>query len=315
MKSSSSTHEVEKNKITVQNEHKSYQNAGKKLVSILSNGSRGDIQPLIGLALELSKTYRVRILTNSGSAQKFVESFPGLEYVEIWPYDSQDILRNNQSIRNSIAQADTFKFLQMLDELEQENAPMMMQNFLNEMRQNTPDLLLAGPVAEYMMHYARRVLKLHVLQFYLQTILYNPNHAPLGLPKLPFGMHYYLLLFVAKSMFKNFERFDKLVIQMGERPLSLSQTEYMQNESNSFKGFASHKFLICQSPLFRNVLRPGADPERYIYTGACIVEAEHQRKYNDNFGGDDGQKQIESFLDEDKKNKPVYLGFGSMLGT
>ena len=149
----------------------------------------------------------MRILTNAGSAQKLVESFPGLEYVEIWPYDFQEILRNNQGYLNAMAQADTFKVFQMLDELEQENAPMMMQNFLNEMRQNTPDLLIAGPLAEYMMHYARRVLKLHVLQFYLQTILYNPNHAPLGLPKLPFGMHYYLLLLVSKSIFKNFERF------------------------------------------------------------------------------------------------------------
>ena len=154
MKSSPRTHEVEKNTITVQNEHKSYQN-GKKLVSILSNGSRGDIQPLIGLALELSKTYRVRILTNAGRAQKFVESFPGLEYVEIWPYDFQEILRNNQGYLNAMAQADTFKVFQM-----------------SEMRQNTPDLLIAGPLAEYMMQYARRVLKLHVLElrlFWIKT--------------------------------------------------------------------------------------------------------------------------------------------------
>ena len=117
----------------------------------------------------------------------------------------------------------------------------------------------------------------------------------MGLPKLPFGIQYYLLLLVVKIIFKNFERFDKLVIQIGERPLSLTQTEFMQYVSNGFKGFISHKILICQPPLFRNVLRPGADPERYIYTGACIIDAEHHRKYNDNFGGDDGQKQIESF--------------------
>ncbi len=79
----------------------------------------------------------------------------------------------------------------MLDELEQENAPMMMKNFLNEMRQNTPDLLIAGHLTQYMIHYTRRVLKLHVLELRLQTrILYNPDHAPMGLPKLPFGMHY-----------------------------------------------------------------------------------------------------------------------------
>ncbi len=108
-----------------------------------------------------------------------------------------------------------------------------------------------------------------------------------------------------KIIFKNFERFDRLVIKIGEHPLSLSQTEYMQNVSNGLKGFISHKVLICQPPPFRNVLRPSADPERYIYTGACIIEAEHQRKHNYNFGGDDGQKQIESFLDQDKKNKPV----------
>jgi UDP:flavonoid glycosyltransferase YjiC (YdhE family) len=89
----------------------------------------------------------------------------------------------------------------------------------------------------------------------------------------------------------------------------------MQDASNFIKGFASHKTLICQSPLFRHVLSPGVDPERYIYTGACIIDAEHQRKYNDNFGGDDGQKQIELFLDQDKNMKPVYIGFGSMLGN
>lgn len=212
----------------------------RQLVSIISSGSRGDVQPLIGLALELSKKHRVRILTNTGSPRKFVESFPGLEYVEIFPGDSDEILRTNETIRTAMAKGDVFKFFQCVDELGKEAAPTILKNFLHEMRTNKPDILVVASLADYMYYYARRILKIKVLKLDLQTVGYNPSFAPLGLPTLPFGMHYYLLLTAMKDIFKGFERFDELAIEMGETPLSMTKKEFTREVSNSLKGCGSH---------------------------------------------------------------------------
>ncbi|GFH59988.1 hypothetical protein CTEN210_16464 [Chaetoceros tenuissimus] len=289
-------------------------NNKKKLVSIINAGSRGDLQPFVGMALELSKYYRVRILTNAGSSQKFVESFPHLEYAEIWPDDAQQTLQTNQGLRHAMAEGNAFKFFQIIDELDKKNAPMTIKNFLNEMKNHRPDLLITGPLAAYMHFYAERILKFTVINLQLQTIGYNPHHASLGLPTLPFGMHYYLILFVIKGVFKGFAKYNEVAIKLGQPTLNLTEKEFMKEASNSLKGFGSQKSFICQSPLFRNILRPNVDPERYIYTGACTINAKQQTKFSANFGGDQCQQQITAFLDKDKKNKPVYIGFGSMLG-
>lgn len=107
-------------------------NNKKKLVSIINAGSRDDLQPFVGMALELSESYRVRILTNAGSSKKFVESFPHLEYAEIWPDDPQVTLQTNQGLRHAMAEGNAFKFFQIIDELDKKNAPMTIKNFLNE---------------------------------------------------------------------------------------------------------------------------------------------------------------------------------------
>lgn len=97
--------------------------------------------------------------------------------------------------------------------------------------------------------YAERILKLNVINLQLQTIGYNPHHASLELPTLPFGMHYYLILFVIKGVFKGFAKYNEVAIKLGQPPLNLTEKEFMKEASNSLKGIGSH--FICQSPLFR----------------------------------------------------------------
>jgi len=157
-----------------------------KQISILTRGSRGDIQPIVALAIELSTKYEVRILSNIGH-KEFVESFD-LTFVEVWPHDFEYRMKTDEDARNSMQNGDVIGFFKWVGKETKEQADEHVELIFDEIYNNPPDLLITGTLVSYFMLYATHILKVNVLPLGLQSGGYNPEHCILGLPTLPFGL-------------------------------------------------------------------------------------------------------------------------------
>ncbi len=173
--------------------------AGKKLqsVSIVSNGTRGDIQPYVAIALALRKELNVsvRLLTNEDH-QPFVESFKNdIKAVPIF-CSAEKAMRENPLAVKSQADGDAaagVKAVAAVAAVAKKDASTACQRFLQEMNTHRPDLLVCGTFSEYYELYASTALKVPTMKISLNLLSPNPKRAPLGLPTLPFGLHDYLI--------------------------------------------------------------------------------------------------------------------------
>ena len=292
----------------------------KKCISIISFGSRGDIQPFIAMGIALSKKYKVRVLSRKGH-KSFFERF-GLKYVEISTLDSEKIVRNNEGVRTSMMEGDASKLFQAVGKLNRINGKGLMENVIRELNENPPDLFLIGSLCSYFGYYAKYVMKLKVMFINLSTTVYNYNHAPFGLKTKPFGLHYYDLLKVVASMHNPFKYFDEIASTLGKPRLDsiISLQEINQMHERIITGRSSTKTIYCQSSLFRDILFPNANPKVNCYIGPCILDESQQMNFSnydekDFFGGIENIQKIDDFFQKDLKQVPIYMGWGSMLGN
>ncbi len=178
-------------------------------VTIMTFGSRGDIQPFIALAIELqeSKKYDVRFLTNLGY-KDFVEDF-GLTYVPVWPGSTPDeMLKNNKTVRDAMSEGSLLKFMKAFGNETKEHAAMNVKLTMDELMTYPPDLFVAGSLTDYWEYYVHMVMKKPVINMELQTVAYSRDHAPHGLPVLPFGLHYYLIMAMFRGFYDTFHNYD-----------------------------------------------------------------------------------------------------------
>merc|ERR1712038_1018479 len=81
---------------------------------------------------------------------------------------------------------------------------------IQEMTQHTPDLFIEGTLCEYYGHYAKHILNLPSMQVKLQAIVHNPDRAMMGLPTLPDGGHYHIILQMLEQLYNSWEEnYDK----------------------------------------------------------------------------------------------------------
>jgi len=285
-----------------------------KSVSIIANGSRGDIQPYIALALALKEKYSVRILT-SAEHKSFVEDFD-LEHVNVWKWDNdtEEASKIGSNIRSAISHGNAKAFYGSLNELNIMNAEEFVTSTVEDLNTNRPDLLLVGSLAQYFEFYAPLVLKIPAVRVSLQVFGYNEDYAPLGIPTLPNGAHLDTLMEMKIQRYDGWKHFDDAAVKLGLPPLKsvLSKEDFLQEMDQTIRGSPSHKQIICQSAIFRDILFPSAG-ENYIFTGPCVLDAGQQKENNSFFGGDETERIIDEFIDRDHGRKPVYCGWGSML--
>ena len=291
----------------------------KKLISILSFGGRGDIQPFIAIGMSLHNTYDVRILSNAGH-KDFVEG-NGLTFVPCYPHDPEEQLRTNNKLRSAMVNGKLIIILNELDKTSKADGPFLFEKTIQELTNHPPDLFLVGSVGVYFEYYAKYILKLRVLPVYLQTIGYNINHAPLGLPNLPFGLHNYVLKLVLLQLYKSMKMFDKIASKTGKPRLDskFKKKDFKRDIELQLNGTRKTKTIICQSSLFHKVLFPKSDINFYIYPGPCVLDVTNQINFQEDsykaFGGAEIFQQVEDFFQKDTKRVPIYMGWGSMLGS
>lgn len=286
-----------------------------KKISIVCVGSRGDFQPYLALAIELKKAgYHVRLLSIV-TFQKFAEDF-GIEFVVISNRCADKMLREDEKLRESMASGDIMKMFECIATNAIEDAPEMMKLFMNEMTNHTPDLFIEGTLCEFEGKYAQLVLNIPTIRIKLQSILYNPERAPLGLPTLPNGGHLNMLMNMMSMLYDGWAPKNIALASMGYKTLNdvYPKTAWMEDASQNLHGKDKQMLIVCQSNLFKDILAAGTTGGNIIsFVGPQIVDAKQQTEHNGSFGGDHTKKQIDEFINADSKSKPVYCGWGSMI--
>ncbi len=292
----------------------------EKQISIICQGSRGDFQPYLALALELKAAgYKVRLLSFI-TFQKFAEEY-GLEYVVITNNCVEKELSENEAWRKAMFSGSFGDFAKAMNSREEEQQAQILsiaKVFIEEMKSNTPDLLICGTICEYFLYYAQHVLKIPAIEIKLQPgLIYNPKHALSSLPTLPLGLHYYLYIVMLQAAYsQGFAKFDKAMDTIAAQKLSdfYSENEYKKHVIKIVNG--RNKTIVCQPSIFKSILTPKAS-ESVVFPGPLIVDVKKQTHPNGDvvgfFGGKTTQEEVDNFIKSRPESKPIYLGWGSMI--
>jgi sterol 3beta-glucosyltransferase len=309
-------------------------------VTIMTTGSRGDIQPFVAIGIALKKAgYAVRVMTQPSETHAMLCKDYGLTHVP-FGVDVDRIMMEDEEFRSSMETGDTLKFFKciasLVDNNTADNVKPFYDEFLGEGGKNRPDLLLVSYLNRYFGLYAKHVLKIPTIQIKLQHWVFDdPRRAPMGMPTLPLGMH---KLIATKLMipqdFGNFQKFDKcladiIVSQNDTKGSSASSSADDDSPTTCLDDFllydqlleaeVNHSpllpIMICQSPRFKEILHPTLPPSTdWRFVGPAVIEGTDQMERDTrSFGNDSGRQKLQDFIDSNAEKKPVYMGWGSMI--
>ena len=261
-------------------------------ITLISVGSRGDVQPYVALGRGLlAAGYQVRLATHPP-----FESFArqhGLDFAPLHG-NPQEILQGKLAQVLMNGGRDTIRLLGMFVQLGRE----MMDQLHGDIWQAAQgsDALVYGPLA-VASHYAAKKLAIPAIPSLLQPIARSYRRPSIFMPrwlKLGIPFNYLSHLFV-----------EQMLWQPSRSQVNRWLTEDMEMEPLAFRGpfreiyYESGPILMAFSP---HVVPPAPDwPANHQLTGYWILEAE-----------DDWQAPaaLTTFLEAG--DPPVYVGFGSM---
>lgn len=280
-----------------------------KKISILTGGSRGDIQPYIAIGCALRDAgYDVRILTNINHAS-FVTNFD-LIHSHIYA-DFDKISKSDPIILKATADGDTQSFFGAFLKVVTDHGSEDCRLFLKEMKEHRPDLLLIASFGRYLGHYASRIMNIPSMEVLLQTVSWSLTRSPWGLPAMPEeAKQREFALSLLGGTYELWKPLDGEMVKLdGGRALlpSFSKEEFLANQTSP-----AFPRLVCQSPSFREILYPEAHENVHL-VGSCVIDRERQKSHMSDFGGNETREQIETFLTCKPNDKPVYCGWGSMI--
>lgn len=285
-----------------------------KSVSIITNGSRGDLQPFIAIALALQGSYNVRILSSEGH-RNFVESF-GLTHVTVIDCDEEQNWKESEEMKDAMATGNMLQCMAWIEKKQEENADFFMKSTMEELKRNTPSLLVVGTTVEFFHYYAKEILGIPSVRVVLSVIGFNDDHSIFGLPTLPDGGHNDILLGLADQMCDGYKKYDDALENIGYPTLrsSMNKEEFKKEMKQYFEGLPKEKTIVCQSAKIGQVLCPGSCQRgsKFVFTGPSVICAKEQKSENEYFGGDATAKMIDEFIAKDLERMPIYLGWGSM---
>jgi UDP:flavonoid glycosyltransferase YjiC (YdhE family) len=303
----------------------------------MTTGSRGDIQPFVAIGIELKKAgYAVRIMTQPSETHATLVKDFGLEYVP-FGIDVDTFMREDEEARKSMETGDTINFFKCIAAVAGNSTRSTCQPFCDEFiangGANRPDLLVVSFLNRYFGLYAKHVLKIPTIEIKLQHWVFDdPKRAPMGMPTLPMGMHKFILTkLMVPQDYNTFKALDKCIADIIDSdedtaaktaPSSSESTpclddfllfdQFLESEVNHSPLLP---LLVCQSPLFKDVLHPTLPSSQKIrFVGPAIIDKSDQISGDaQSFGKDSERKKIQEFIDLDTERKPVYIGWGSMI--
>jgi len=263
-----------------------------KLISILTIGSRGDVQPYIPLAQKLSREgYQVRFLTESSNIS-FVESF-GITGVSMG-LDFSEEMKSHPLCRCAMADGNILNFFLFLKNFQSRTAPVINRMFLNEMKHHRPDLLICGTMSEYYTFYSTIILKIPYVQVKLQYLADNPERPMWGFPALPMGLSRQLVRCVIGQVYDSWRTVDSSMVKLGGHALknALSRQSYFEMWQSPL-----HPVLVMMSPQYKEALYSTYAGDKIDLVGASFlhIDKEDEKQMKD-FGGIEVQDQLAAFF-------------------
>jgi sterol 3beta-glucosyltransferase len=267
-----------------------------KSIALITVGTRGDIQPLFAVALALrARGYAVRVVTSTAYVADMQDQ--GLEAIGLYD-DLHQIIRSHPRLLQNFNAGNAFATM----------SPKIVPKLLQEVETNRPDLVITTHVGEYVGWAGAKLFGIPYVSVALYSLSYNPNYMQFGFPKLPFGLHYYILRDGILSVFYYvFLPVDKyLGINL------MSTTVHRRQFTNSVLQ-PVRPIIHLMSPLFRAVLSPNS-PAQHLWAGNTVVDPRFLLHNNNSsgFGGDgDDMAALEMFIKAG--SKPIYVGWGSLI--
>lgn len=313
-------------------------------VTIMTAGSRGDVQPFVAIGIALKKAgYSVRVMTNPSETHATLLNDFGLEHVPVGP-DADKLLREDVQCRKAMETGNSLEFFKLVSEIVENDREIICQPFYDEMLahdgENRPDLFIVSFLCRYFGVYTKHVLKIPTMEIDLQFFAFDiPTRAPMGFPTLPFGMHKFILTqVIIPQDYKKFNKFDKCLAEIiafsstKEKAISATNTSSSSTSSITTTTTRLEDFLlydqlveseinhspllpmiICQSPFFRDILHPSIRNKNIKFVGPAIIEKSDQTRGDTQSFGNESRNRIEAFIASDIARKPIYMGWGSMI--
>jgi len=297
-------------------------------VTIMTTGSRGDIQPFVAIGIALKRAgFAVRILASPSETHQKLCNDLGLEHVP-FGIDSDAFMRDDEACRASMEQGDVLNFFKCIAGIVSKRPETICGPFYDEVitGKHRPDFLIVSFLNRFFGLYAKHVLNIPTIEIKMQHWVFDdPSRAPMGMPTLPLGLHRSIQTkLMIPQDYKNFKTFDKCTADIIASKAGTATTTTIRIEDfllydQFFDSEVNHSPLlplfVTQSPLFKEVLCPLVPTSpNFRYVGAPIIETTDQvDKDAPSFGGDSSKTKLEAFLASDPSRKPIYMGWGSMI--
>mmetsp|Transcript_17788 Transcript_17788/g.20486 ORF Transcript_17788/g.20486 Transcript_17788/m.20486 type:complete len:549 (+) Transcript_17788:408-2054(+) len=305
-------------------------------VTIMTIGSRGDIQPFVAIGVALKRAgYAVRVMTAPSETHALLLNDFGLEHV---PHgiDVDRFLREDEEARKSMETGDTLKFFKCVNRSMDGDLSSVCKPFYDEFVANggehRPDLLLVSFNNRFWGLYAKHIFNIPAIEIKLHHWVFDdPTRAPMGMPTLPLGMHKLIQTkLIVPQIYKMLQKQFKCITDI---IVSQEDTETLNNNKSSsaqglddfllydqfFESEVHHSpllpMMICQSPRFKDILHPTLPSSKiYRFVGPAIINKIDQIGGDaQSFGKDSEREKLQEFIALDVERKPVYMGWGSMI--
>ena len=254
-------------------------------VSIITLGSRGNIQPFIAIALVLQAKYAIRFMS-SEDHKDFITGF-NIEFVNICP----KVLYNKAQVKGFGYQ------LTYLDASRTNEFNQHVKYVKNEFEENRPNLILVGSLSEYFEYYAKYILLIPTIRVCLSTL------------HLGNDVRYHYL--VQAFLYNTFSYYDKAIGRLNSGVCQrITKEEFILESEEIMNGRNSRHIVVCQPCAFFKIL------VNVPLVGPCSINSNLEDIHNHCFGGHNAKVKIDEFIREREdvtlhKDKPIYCTWGS----
>eukprot|EP00403_Amphidinium_massartii_P009138 CAMPEP_0178427210 /NCGR_PEP_ID=MMETSP0689_2-20121128/29625_1 /TAXON_ID=160604 /ORGANISM="Amphidinium massartii, Strain CS-259" /LENGTH=499 /DNA_ID=CAMNT_0020048905 /DNA_START=8 /DNA_END=1504 /DNA_ORIENTATION=- len=284
-------------------------------ILIVSQGSRGDIQPFIALGLGLQKAgFQVKITTNANHAP-FAASF-GLD-AHGNCIDVEEEINGNPKILEAMAKGQFAKFAAALGDVIDKKALEVLKDQLAVIEEFRPELLITSAldtISMRMIAYAKNIpLVTANLQNGLPTTCTKSwFDEPECVPRFHFAMWMVMIFMIHQNDLKKYKVWTKDIGVPGVEGFLETYLQHMYIDQNP-----EFRPIVACSAAVSTPITDLSKAATQNWTGPWIIQPDEQlaqvAQGTSYFGTKIKDAEVKSFLASGEV--PVFMGWGSMVAV
>jgi sterol 3beta-glucosyltransferase len=287
---------------------------GMPRIAFLTLGSRGDIQPLIALAVKLQSCGYEILATTSSENVDFFAKF-GLKAIAVWP-DLENFFQTDEKMKKAMTSGNAMAMMDGQAGYTSKNRPDAIKKQWEILKEYKPELIISGTDELASAAAFSQILKVPLVNAGLQIIGVTSQNKSMFNEAFWHRVGWVMLFTMFWSSMKTDNKMYKTLLHdelrgevvMGDTSLPHFIREWHTPIAPIIIGVSSH---ICPTPSDF----PPAFSKQCVVSGFWVIDQETQtalsQKKDAHFGGD-AIEQLEQFIAA-TADPPVYLGWGSMI--